>query len=47
MWKYKVIVSNPKKSIEAFGLYWEEVGQDHANADDHFKQNNGKICALG
>lgn len=23
---------------EAFGLYWEEVGQDHANADDTFNK---------
>lgn len=23
---------------EAFGLYWEEIGQDHANADDTFNK---------
>jgi hypothetical protein len=23
---------------QAFGLYWEEIGQDHANADDTFNK---------
>ena len=37
--------TNPRKLKdytldEAFGLYWEEIGQDHANAEDTFNKIN-------